>query len=47
VPLLYGIDLAGLNPDIAQARKVAEAMIPVANKDLEKFIDVRIDPKNY
>ncbi len=37
VPILDGIDLAGLNPDIAQARKVAEAMIPVANKDLEKF----------
>jgi TRAP-type C4-dicarboxylate transport system substrate-binding protein len=37
VPLLDGIDLAGLNPDIVQARKVAEAMIPVANKDLEKF----------
>ncbi len=40
-PLLDGIDLAGLNPDIVQARKVAEAMIPVANKDLEK-LGVRI-----
>ncbi|MBI3517069.1 MAG: TRAP transporter substrate-binding protein [Proteobacteria bacterium] len=37
VPLLDGIDLAGLNPDIVTARKVAEAMVPVANKDLEKF----------
>src|SRR5215831_10352263 len=37
VPLLDGVDLAGLNPDIAQARKVATAMIPAANKDLEKF----------
>lgn len=37
VPLLDGIDLAGLNPDIVTARKVAEAMIPVANKELEKF----------
>lgn len=37
VPLLDGIDLAGLNPDIAQARKVADAMVPIANKDLERF----------
>jgi TRAP-type C4-dicarboxylate transport system substrate-binding protein len=37
VPLLDGIDLAGLNPDIVTARRVAEAMIPVSNKELEKF----------
>jgi TRAP-type C4-dicarboxylate transport system substrate-binding protein len=37
VPLLDGVDLAGLNPDIATARKVALAMIPAANKELEKY----------
>ncbi len=37
VPILDGIDLAGLNPDIVQARKVAVAMIPVANQELERF----------
>ena len=37
VPILDGIDLAGLNPDIAQAHKVADAVLPVANKDLEKL----------
>jgi TRAP-type C4-dicarboxylate transport system substrate-binding protein len=37
VPILDGIDLAGLNPDIAQARKVADAVLPVANRDLEKL----------
>jgi hypothetical protein len=35
--MLDGIDLAGLNPGIAQARKVADAMMPVANKELEKL----------
>ena len=37
VPMLDGIDLAGLNPGIKQARKVADAMMPVANKELEKL----------
>ena len=37
VPMLDGVDLAGMNPDIAQARKVADAMLPVANKELEKL----------
>jgi len=37
VPILDGIDLAGLNPDIAQAHKVADAVLPVANRDLEKL----------
>ena len=37
VPILDGIDLAGLNPDIVQARKVAVAMVPVANQELERF----------
>ena len=37
VPFLDGIDLAGLHPDMAQARKTAEALVPLANKELEKF----------
>ncbi len=37
VPLLDGVDLAGMNIDIKQARKVADAMLPVANKDLERL----------
>jgi TRAP-type C4-dicarboxylate transport system substrate-binding protein len=37
VPILDGIDLAGLGPDIATARRIAEAMLPVANRDLERF----------
>ena len=37
VPILDGIDLAGLNSDMGQARKVANALIVVANKDLEKI----------
>lgn len=37
VPLLDGVDLAGMNADIAQARKVADAMLPVANKELERL----------
>lgn len=37
VPFLDGIDLAGLNPTIEQARKTADALVPLANKELEKF----------
>ena len=37
VPILDGVDLAGLAPDIGTARKIAEAMLPVVNKDLERF----------
>ena len=37
VPMLDGVDLGGMNPDIAQARKVADAMVPVANKELERM----------
>jgi TRAP-type C4-dicarboxylate transport system substrate-binding protein len=37
VPFLDGIDLAGLHPDIEQAHKTAEALVPLANKELEKF----------
>jgi TRAP-type C4-dicarboxylate transport system substrate-binding protein len=37
VPMLDGVDLSGMNSDIRQARKVADAMVPVANKELEKL----------
>lgn len=37
VPLLDGVDLAGMNLTIGQARKVADAMLPVANKELERL----------
>ena len=37
VPILDGVDLAGLSLDIQTARKIAEALLPVANKDLERF----------
>jgi TRAP-type C4-dicarboxylate transport system substrate-binding protein len=37
VPFLDAVDLAGLNPTIDQARKVANAMVPLANKELERF----------
>lgn len=37
VPFLDIIDLAGLNPTIDQARKVADAVLPEANKALERF----------
>jgi TRAP-type C4-dicarboxylate transport system substrate-binding protein len=36
VPFLDAIDLAGLNPTIEVARKVATAMVPLANKELER-----------
>ena len=37
VPMLDGVDLAGLAPDIGLARRIADAMLPVANRDLERF----------
>jgi TRAP-type C4-dicarboxylate transport system substrate-binding protein len=37
VPLLDGFDLPGLNPTIEQAKKVADALVPVANQQLEKL----------
>jgi TRAP-type C4-dicarboxylate transport system substrate-binding protein len=37
VPFLDGVDLAGLSPDIAQAKRIAEAVVPVANRELERF----------
>jgi TRAP-type C4-dicarboxylate transport system substrate-binding protein len=37
VPILDGVDLAGLNPEIDMANKVASAMIPIANRELERL----------
>lgn len=37
VPLLDGLDLAGMNTDVHQARKVAEAMATVVNKEFERL----------
>jgi TRAP-type C4-dicarboxylate transport system substrate-binding protein len=37
VPFLDMIDLAGMNPTIEQARRVADALVPEANKALERF----------
>ncbi len=37
VPILDGVDLAGLAPDMAVARRIADGMMAVANRDLERF----------
>ncbi|MDB5416576.1 MAG: C4-dicarboxylate transporter [Rubritepida sp.] len=37
VPILDGVDLAGLAPDIGLAHRIADAMLPAANRDLERF----------
>ncbi len=37
VPLLDAADLAGQNPSLAQARRVAQALLPEVNKELERF----------
>lgn len=37
VPMLDAADLAGLNPSLSQARKVAQALLPEVNRELEKF----------
>jgi TRAP-type C4-dicarboxylate transport system substrate-binding protein len=37
VPLLDMVDLAGLNPTIEQARRVADALAPDLNRQLERF----------
>ncbi|MBF2713193.1 TRAP transporter substrate-binding protein [Agrobacterium vitis] len=37
VPLLDGIDLAGLSPDIDAAQKIADAILPAANQELDRF----------
>lgn len=45
VAVLDGADLAGLNPTVAQARKVLDALLPVVNKELERF-NVRVIGSN-
>ena len=37
IPILDASDLAGLNPTVEQARKVVDALMPVFNKELERF----------
>jgi TRAP-type C4-dicarboxylate transport system substrate-binding protein len=37
VPLLDAADLAGLNPTLEQTRTVMEALMPIVNKELERF----------
>lgn len=37
VPILDGVDLSGLAPEIGRARQIAEAILPTANRDLERF----------
>lgn len=37
VPILDGLDLAGLAPGMDVAKRIATTMLPVANKDLERF----------
>jgi TRAP-type C4-dicarboxylate transport system substrate-binding protein len=37
VPFLDGVDLAGLHPQIDMARQSANALVPQANKELERF----------
>ena len=37
VPFLDGIDLPGLLPDLGVARKISDALLPIANQELEKF----------
>lgn len=37
VPILDVADLVGMNFDLAQARKISDAIVPTANKELEKL----------
>lgn len=37
VPLADVVDLAGLNPTLRQSRRVAQAMLPELNRELERF----------
>ena len=37
VPILDGVDLAGLSVDIEKAKQIADAILPAANRDLERF----------
>jgi len=41
VPILDAADLAGLNPTVDQTRRVVDALVPTANKELERF-NIRI-----
>jgi TRAP-type C4-dicarboxylate transport system substrate-binding protein len=37
VPILDGVDLAGLSPDLDVAKAIAAAILPAANRELERF----------
>jgi TRAP-type C4-dicarboxylate transport system substrate-binding protein len=37
VPFLDGVDLAGLAPELDTARKIANVLVPIANKELERI----------
>ncbi|MHC9234863.1 TRAP transporter substrate-binding protein [Pseudooceanicola sp. 502str34] len=37
VPILDGVDLSGMNPDIDKAHEIADKMMPIANEKLERF----------
>ncbi|WP_458097862.1 TRAP transporter substrate-binding protein [Roseomonas sp. WA12] len=37
VPILDGVDLSGMAPKIADARRITEGLMPIANRDLERF----------
>ncbi len=37
VPILDGVDLSGLAPEIGTARRIADAILLTANRDLERF----------
>ncbi len=37
VPFLDGVDLAGLAPELDTARRIANALLPIANKELERI----------
>lgn len=37
VPLLDVIDLVGMNPTLAQARRIGQAVLPEVNRELERF----------
>ena len=41
-PALLGLDLVGLNPDYATARKVADAYVPVLDKQLQKRFNTKL-----
>lgn len=37
VPFLDGVDLAGLSPELDVAKRIADALVPAANRELERF----------